>query len=97
MLQVNGNGVLSFIRPMNRFFNIPFPLDDPSIAPLYTHVDLRASGEIYYKESNASEVVSRAGGLVRSSFKNARDFVPNHVFLTTWVNVGYFNEKKDKV
>lgn len=82
---------------MDRFFNIPFPLDDPSIVPLYTHVDIRASGAIYYKETNASEIVSRAGGIVRSVFKDARDFVPTNVFLTTWLNVGYFNEKKDKV
>lgn len=82
---------------MNRFFNIPFPLDDPVIAPLYTHVDIRASGSIYYTETNSSDVLARAGGLVRSTFKNAVDFVPTHVFLATWLDVGYFNEKKDKV
>ncbi|XP_031781812.1 nidogen isoform X2 [Nasonia vitripennis] len=94
---VNGNGVLSFIRPMNRFFNIPFPLDDPVVAPLYTHVDIRSSGTIFLAETNSSDVLARAGGLVRSSFKNAVNFVPTHVYLATWLDVGYFNEKKDKV
>lgn len=96
-VQVNGNGVLSFIRSMQRFFNIAFPLDDPVIAPLYTHVDTRGSGTVYYCETDSPEIVSRAGGLVRSSFKDARDFMPSHVFLATWLDVGYFNEKSDKV
>ncbi|XP_058796968.1 nidogen [Phymastichus coffea] len=94
---INGNGVLSFLRPMSRFFNIPFPLDDPVIAPLYTHVDIRASGSIYYEETNASDVISRASNLVRSSFKNASNFVPTHIFIATWLDVGYFHEKKDKI
>ncbi|XP_063989907.1 nidogen isoform X2 [Diachasmimorpha longicaudata] len=94
---VNGNGVLSFIRSMQRFFNIAFPLDDPVIAPLYTHVDTRGSGAIYYSETDDPEVLSRAGGMVRSAFKNTDNFDPTNVFLATWLDVGYYNEKSDKV
>ncbi|XP_070160368.1 nidogen isoform X1 [Polyergus mexicanus] len=94
---VNGNGVLSFARAMQRFFNIAFPLDDPVIAPLYTHVDTRGSGTVYFSETDSPEILARTGGLVRSAFKNAVDFLPTHVFLTTWVDVGYYNERNDKV
>ncbi|KAJ8676735.1 hypothetical protein QAD02_012522, partial [Eretmocerus hayati] len=94
---VNGNGVLSFIRPMNRFFNIPFPLDDPVVAPLYTHVDIRGSGKIQFVETDDPEILGQAGSVVRSSFKNALNFKPTHVFLATWLDVGYFDGKKDKV
>ncbi|XP_011690826.1 PREDICTED: nidogen-2 isoform X2 [Wasmannia auropunctata] len=94
---VNGNGVLSFARAMQRFFNIAFPLDDPVISPLYTHVDTRASGKIYWSETDSSDTLSRAGGLVRSAFKDAKNFVPTHVFLVTWMDVGYYNERNDKV
>ncbi|EZA61094.1 nidogen-2 isoform X1 [Ooceraea biroi] len=94
---VNGNGVLSFARAMQRFFNIAFPLDDPVISPLYTHVDTRGSGTVYWSETDSPEILARAGGLVRSAFKNAIDFVPTHVFLATWVDVGYYNERNDKV
>ncbi|XP_071641916.1 nidogen isoform X3 [Temnothorax longispinosus] len=94
---VNGNGVLSFARAMQRFFNIAFPLDDPVIAPLYTHVDTRASGTIYWSETDSPDVLARAGGLIRSAFKNANNFVPTHVFLATWMDVGYYNERNDKV
>lgn len=81
---------------MQRFFNIPFPLDDPVISPLYTHVDTRASGKIYWSETDSPDVLSRAGGLVRTTFKNANNFVPTHVFLATWMDVGYYNERNDK-
>ncbi|XP_011879580.1 PREDICTED: nidogen-2 isoform X4 [Vollenhovia emeryi] len=94
---VNGNGVLSFARAMQRFFNIAFPLDDPVISPLYTHVDTRASGKIYWSEIDSPDVLARAGGLVRSAFKDANNFVPTHVFLATWMDVGYYNERNDKM
>lgn len=82
---------------MQRFFNIPFPLDDPVIAPLYTHVDTRTSGRVYYGETDAPEVLARAGAMIRTAFTDAVDFVPTHVFLATWVDVGYYNKKSDKV
>lgn len=94
---MNGNGVLSFARAMHRFFNIAFPLDDPVIAPLYTHVDTRGSGRVYYGETDAPEILARAGGMVRTAFTDAADFVPTHAFLATWVDVGYYNGKSDKV
>ena len=96
LFQVNGNGVLSFARAMQRFFNIAFPLDDPVISPLYTHVDSRASGTIYWSETDSPDVLARAGGLIRSAFKDANNFVPTHVFLVTWMDVGYYNERNDK-
>ncbi|XP_018054137.1 PREDICTED: nidogen-2 isoform X4 [Atta colombica] len=94
---INGNGVLSFARAMQRFFNIAFPLDDPVISPLYTHVDTKASGTIYWSETDSPDVLARAGGLIRSAFKDANNFVPTHVFLVTWMDVGYYNERNDKV
>ncbi|KAG7213656.1 hypothetical protein KM043_002901 [Ampulex compressa] len=94
---INGNGVLSFARAMQRFFNIAFPLDDPVISPLYTHVDTRASGTVYWGETDSPEAIARAGGMIRSAFKDYVDFAPTHVFLATWVDVGYYNERKDKV
>ncbi|XP_076628478.1 nidogen isoform X5 [Colletes latitarsis] len=94
---VNANGVLTFSRAMQRFFNIAFPLDDPVIAPLYTHVDTRGSGRVYYGETDSPDVLARAGGIVRSAFKDAADFMPTHVFIATWLDVGYFNKGSDKV
>lgn len=82
---------------MQRFFNIAFPLDDPVISPLYTHVDTKASGTVYWRETDSGEILARTGGLVRSAFKDAAEFEPTHVFLVTWLDVGYYNQRKDKV
>lgn len=73
-----------------------FPLDDPIISPLYTHVDTRGSGTIYWKETDSPEILARAGGTIRTAFKTFANFVPTRVFLATWVDVGYHNHKKDK-
>lgn len=81
---------------MQRFFNIAFPLDDPVISPLYTHVDTRASGTIYWSETDSPDVLARAGGLIRSAFKDANNFMPTDVFLVTWMDVGYYDERNDK-
>jgi hypothetical protein len=48
-MQVNSNGLLSFLTEIPSFFNIQFPLDYPVIAPLYTNVDTRGSGAVYYR------------------------------------------------
>ncbi|XP_046738745.1 nidogen isoform X3 [Diprion similis] len=96
MIYVNGNGVLSFLAPMQIFFNIPFPLDYPIIAPLYTHVDTRGSGVVYWEETEDPIRLSLAGEIVRDSFKDALDFYPTSLFIVTWENVGYYNAKSDK-
>ncbi|XP_012258472.2 nidogen isoform X1 [Athalia rosae] len=94
---VNGNGVLSFLAPMERFFNIPFPLDYPIISPLYTHVDTRGSGSVHWWETDAPDVISKAGDTIRRVFKSGKDFYPSHVFIATWKDVGYYSEKSDKI
>lgn len=95
--KVNGNGALSVLAPMPRFLNVPFPLDYPVIAPLYTHVDTRGSGAVYWSETDAQAVISKAANTIHQVFTNSEDFYPTHVLLATWDNVGYFNAKNDKV
>ncbi|XP_046419384.1 nidogen isoform X1 [Neodiprion fabricii] len=95
-IYVNGNGVLSFLAPMQMFFNIPFPLNYPVIAPLYTHVDTRGSGVVYWEETEDPSRISQAGEIVRDSFTDALDFYPISLLIVTWENVGYYNAKSDK-
>ncbi|CAG2067454.1 unnamed protein product, partial [Timema podura] len=63
--QVNSNGLLSFLTEIPSFFNIQFPLDYPVIAPLYTNVDTRGSGTVYYSTlKKAFDSVQTDYGLV---------------------------------
>lgn len=47
--QVNENGLLSFLTEIAVFFSIPFPLDYPAIAPLYSDVDIRTRGNVWFR------------------------------------------------
>ncbi|XP_022236420.1 nidogen-2-like, partial [Limulus polyphemus] len=45
---VNDNGILSFLTEVPSFYNGQLPRSYPIIAPLYTDVDIRGTGRIYY-------------------------------------------------
>ena len=48
--QVNENGLLSFLTEIPSFFNVQFPLDYPLLAALYSDVDCREAGEVWYRQ-----------------------------------------------
>lgn len=79
------------------FFNIQFPLDYPVIAPLYTNVDVRARGAVYYRESQEEQVLERTTRTVRNAFSYARDFEAKSALVVTWEDVGYHKQGADKV
>ncbi|XP_054720525.1 nidogen-2-like [Uloborus diversus] len=93
---VNDNGFLSFLTEVPSFFNAQFPLTYPIIAPLYSDVDTRGSGRVYYRETQASELLERATRDIRSHFSNAGSFQPRSLFIVTWEEVGHYNRGTDK-
>ncbi|XP_047002161.1 nidogen isoform X1 [Schistocerca americana] len=94
---VNANGLLSFLTDIPLFFSIQFPLDYPVIAPLYSHVDTRASGTVSYRETQDPEILSALKTLIRQYFSSAEDFEPKSAFIATWDSVGYYDMGADKV
>jgi hypothetical protein len=46
MLQINENGLVSFMTEVPSFYNVEFPMDYPIIAPFYADVDIRKSGQV---------------------------------------------------
>ena len=46
---INENGLISFLTEVPHFLNAPFPLTYPVIAALYSDVDARDSGAVYYR------------------------------------------------
>ncbi|KAJ9588281.1 hypothetical protein L9F63_018354, partial [Diploptera punctata] len=96
-IYVNSNGLLSFLTEIPSFFNIQFPLDYPVIAALYTNVDTRGSGAVYYRETQEESLLQRAAGSVHDAFSYADEFQPTSLFIATWEDVGYHNRGTDKV
>ncbi|XP_047498425.1 nidogen-like [Penaeus chinensis] len=94
---VNSNGFVSFLTEIPQFFNIQFPLEYPMIAPLYSDVDAREAGEIWYRETSDPTTVSRVTRELREQFSSAKAFTPSGVFLVTWDGVGPFSQRKDRI
>ena len=89
--------MLSFLTEIPSYFNIEFPLDYPIIAIFYSDVDCRASGEIFYRSSTDPILLRRAQTELKSAFREAVQFLPSELFIATWNQVGYYEERKSKV
>ncbi len=94
---VNENGLLSFLTEIPSFFNVQFPLDYPLMAALYADADCRGSGDVWYRNASDSRVVRKVREMVSAGFPDKRGFIPREVFIATWDNVGYYEERSDRV
>lgn len=97
LFQVNSNGILSFQTDIPQFFNSEFPLDYPIIAPLYSNVDTTSAGRISYLETDDPRTLQTAAEKIKDYFSEAIEFQPTSVFLVTWEDVGYHQNRSDKV
>ena len=95
---MNENGLVSFLTEIPSYFNIEFPaLDYPIISALYSDVDCRASGKVWYRVSRDRSLLERSGTEIRQSFAGAGSFNPEELFIVTWDQVGYYEQKQSKV
>ena len=95
---MNTNGLLSFGTAVPVFSSDPFPVMGPGlIAPFWADVDTRGSGEVYYRETNNSNLLGNVTLEIQSAFVDFADFTPTSLFIATWVEVGYFDNNTDLV
>lgn len=88
--------MLSFRADIPSFINTEFPLPYPSIAAFYTNVDTTEEGSVYYRETDEPHVISKAEESVQNNFHDYYDFKPTSVFITTWLEVPYTSEIRDR-
>ena len=70
----------------------------PLLAALYADADCRGSGTVWYRNASDFTTLRRAAQTVRKGFPEmAVNFNPTEVFIATWDNVGYYEERSDKV
>uniref|UniRef100_A0A8D8XMX9 Nidogen-1 n=1 Tax=Cacopsylla melanoneura TaxID=428564 RepID=A0A8D8XMX9_9HEMI len=97
-INVNKDGCLTFRASLPQFISMPFPLDYPTIAALYSNVDVTGSGRISYRETDDPEILGRADEDVGKYFPRlVSPFKSKSVFIATWSEVGYNVAKADKV
>lgn len=94
---MNSNGLVSFNNEMPTFYNVPFPLDYPALTAFYANIDLRGSGQVYYRETRDSRILSQVNDLIARFYPRFQgQFVATSVFVATWHQVGYYKKNADK-
>ena len=89
--------MLSFLTELPSYYPIEFPMDYPIIAVFYADVDSRGSGQITYRTTSDPDLLKRVQNDLKLGFPGARRFQPIEVFIATWNEVGYYEEKSNKV
>jgi len=70
------------------------------IAPFWADVDTRGNaGRVWYGESMNEANLVRAANEIKEAypFLVPNDFNITSLFIATWEDVGYYNQKRDKV
>ncbi|KAL5241702.1 hypothetical protein ACI65C_009112 [Semiaphis heraclei] len=94
---VNSNGLVSFNNEIPTFFNVPFPLDYPALAAFYANVDLRGSGQVYYREDRDPRTLGHVDSLVSRFYPRYQGrFAATSLFVATWHRVGYYKKNADR-
>ncbi|XP_069509272.1 alpha-tectorin-like isoform X2 [Ambystoma mexicanum] len=97
-LYVGTNGLISFVMPV--YVYRPAPLPQPGgtsvVAVFWADVDIRVAGEIYYRQSNNSDLLKNATSDVNTYFPGL-SFTASWVFVATWDRVAYFSSPSPPV
>ena len=97
-MQVNTNGLLSFTTPQPFYLPVPFSLANQQlVAPFWGDVDTRGSGDVFFRETSDPALITEVGMEIRRSFVNSRGFFPTSLFIATWNDVGYYDNRTDLV
>ena len=79
-----------------------FPLDEDRaiISPFWADADTTGDGGVvWYEESHNASNLMRASNEIKQAFPTyvSNDFVVTNLLIVTWHNVGYYNQRNDKV
>uniref|UniRef100_A0A8D3B7F2 Alpha-tectorin-like n=1 Tax=Scophthalmus maximus TaxID=52904 RepID=A0A8D3B7F2_SCOMX len=90
-IYVNHNGHLTFANTWSSYSPQRFPLHGTRdiIAPFWTDLDNRRTGQIFYNQYTSGSVLQQATRDINAYFPTLR-FNANWVFVATWYQVAYF-------
>ncbi|XP_074609320.1 protein mesh-like isoform X2 [Acropora palmata] len=92
LLQVNTNGVVSFLVAVRQFTPHPFPLGDGRrlISPFWGDVDTTNGGSVSYRESTDTLLLQKATADVQRAFIDQHKFTATWIFIATWERVAFY-------
>ena len=95
---MNNNGVVSFNATVSAYDATAFPITgSPMLTPYWGDVDTRGTGEVRYRQTNDSVLLSMARDDVLMVYSTFTFFNPTSLFIATWDHVGYFENGTDLV
>jgi len=92
LIQVNTNGVISFIVQVSQYTPDSFPLGNNRrlVAPFWADVNTRVAGEVFYRETSDPALLQQATEDIRSSFVEHREFKATWLLIVTWYEVAFY-------
>ena len=96
--QVGDNGIVSLNNSYNSYIPTLLPQNGSKfIAPYWADVDLRGTGQIYYRQTKNPTLLARATKQMQKTLCFSQNLIVTSLFIVTWDAVGYFNKHTDKV
>ncbi len=90
------NGLISLNRTINSFTPVIFPTGDPLITPFWADADTTGIGNVYFRTTTQQMLLNNASDIINTAFSDS-NFIPQHLTIVTWLEVGYFDNHTDKV
>ena len=67
------------------------------IAPFWSGVDIRGTGNVFYRQTTDLDLLARATDQIKSSLPTSSKLLIKNLLIVTWDAVGYYNNQTDKV
>ena len=67
------------------------------VAPYWADVDIRGTGEIFYRQSTDPSLLARASLEITNALSINHTIEIKHLLIATWNAVGYYYSNTDKV
>ena len=67
------------------------------IAPYWSDTDILGTGQVYYRQTKDSDLLSRATDEIQRAFPFSQNLNITNLVIATWDAVGYYYRGTDKV
>ena len=82
----------------NSFTPTSLPINQHKfIAPYWADFDLRATGNVFYRQTRDPDLLARATNEIRAAFPMYEDVIVYNLLIVTWDDVGYYYYGANKV
>ena len=92
LIQINTNGVISFLVEVSGFTPDAFPLGGNKrlVAPFWADVDATVAGQVFYRETSDPGLLQQATNDVTATYVDHKKFRATWLLIATWYEVAFF-------